>query len=85
MKPETKSKLLNILRLMLVTFLEGAGAYLILNCEQIVSLIPEGWAVMQPVLTSVVIGAVAAGLSAIYNGLLKPMLDKNKSTDTEVT
>ena len=30
------------------------------------------------VLVSIIIGAISSGLSAIYNGIIKPLLDKKK-------
>lgn len=61
----------------LKTFWQAALSALLLNAEQIVHLIPQGWDVTKPVLISVATGALAAGFSALYNGLIKPQLTSN--------
>ena len=61
----------------LKTFWQAALSSLIINAETIISLIPNGWDALKPVLVSASIGALAAGLSALYNGLIKPLLTTN--------
>ena len=73
MKPETKDVLIRALK----TFWQAALA-------SIVAAIGSGAIGLEifqdntwvKVLVSIIIGAVASGLSAIYNGLIKPWLDK---------
>ena len=73
MNPETKDVLIRALK----TFWQAALA-------SIVAAIGSGAIGLEifqdntwvKVLVSIIIGAVASGLSAIYNGLIKPWLDK---------
>ena len=61
----------------LKTFWQGALAALFVALPQIVELIPSGWVAIKPVLVSAATGALAAGLSALYNGVIKPHFEKS--------
>ena len=54
-------------------------ASVLIAIPEIVELIPEGWELMKPVLVSAVVGAIASGLSAMYNGVVAPILERLKS------
>lgn len=58
----------------LKTFWQAALASLAVSMPSVVNLLPNGWEAVEPLLTSAIIGALAAGFSALYNGVLKPML-----------
>lgn len=60
------------------TFWQATLATIVVAMPEIIDLIPAGWEALQPVLISAGVGAVAAGLSAAYNGVLAPILDKMK-------
>ena len=62
------------------TFWQSALATLVVAMPEIIELSTAGWDVMRPILISACIGALAAGLSAVYNGFIAPMLkvDANK-------
>lgn len=62
----------------LKTFWQAAMAAAMISVPEIVALIPEGWEVMKPLLASAACGALAAGMSAVYNGLIAPKLGGNK-------
>jgi hypothetical protein len=62
----------------LKTFWQAGLASLCLAIPEIIELIPSGWNAVVPVLVSACIGALAGGLSAAYNGVLKPLLEKYK-------
>ena len=59
----------------LKTFWQAALSALLISLPEIINLIPLGWVAVKPVLLSAGIGALAAGLSAFYNGLIKPHLE----------
>lgn len=65
------------------TFWQTALASIIFAMPQIVENLYAGWAVLKPVLVSAGIGALAAGFSATYNGVLKPLADKLKANNTK--
>lgn len=67
----------------LKTFWQAALSALLIALPEIVNLIPNGWEAMQPVLISAGVGALAAGLSALYNGLIAPHLKTNTDTKAE--
>ena len=58
----------------LKTFWQAALSALLIALPEIINLIPNGWEAIQPVLVSAGVGALAAGLSALYNGLIAPHL-----------
>lgn len=58
------------------TFWQAALASLVVAIPEIISLIPNGWDAVIPVLLSAGVGALAAGLSAAWNGVFAPMIDK---------
>lgn len=60
------------------TFWQAALASLVVSIPEIINLIPNGWDAVIPVLLSAGVGALAAGLSAVWNGVVAPMLDKLK-------
>ena len=64
------------------TFWQTALASVIFAMPQIIENINAGWAVLKPLLISAGVGALAAGLSAAYNGVLKPLAEKLKSNNT---
>lgn len=66
------------------TFWQTALASLIFAMPQIIESLGAGWEVLKPVLVSAGIGALAAGLSAAYNGVLKPLAEKLKANNTSV-
>lgn len=63
------------------TFWQTALASIIFAIPQIAANMYAGWAVLKPVLVSAGVGALAAGLSAAYNGVLKPLADKLKANN----
>ena len=77
MSEKTKDVLIRSIR----TFWEAALAAIIVSLPEIVDLIPSGWAAIKPVFISVGVGALAAGITAAYNGVLKPYLDKSKTKE----
>ena len=62
----------------LKTFWQAGLASLCVAIPEIIELIPSGWNAIVPVLVSAGVGALAGGLSAAYNGVLKPLLEKYK-------
>lgn len=64
------------------TFWQTALASVIFSMPQIVENLGAGWASIKPVLISAGIGALAAGFSATYNGVLKPLAEKLKANNT---
>lgn len=66
------------------TFWQTALASLIFAMPQITENLYAGWEVLKPVLVSAGVGALAAGLSAAYNGVLKPLAEKLKAHNTSV-
>lgn len=67
------------------TFWQTALASIIISIPDIAANLGAGWEVIKPVLVSAGIGALAAGLSAAYNGALKPLADKIKANNTSVS
>lgn len=63
----------------LKTFWQAALSAFFISLPEIVNLIPEGWKALIPVATSAACGALAAGISAVYNGLIKPKLEANQN------
>lgn len=63
----------------LKTFWQTAFASVIFAIPQITESLHAGWGVLKPVLVSAGVGALAAGLSATYNGVLKPLAEKLKA------
>ena len=64
------------------TFWQTALASVIFSMPQIIENLGAGWASIKPVLISAGIGALAAGFSAAYNGVLKPLAEKLKANNT---
>lgn len=60
------------------TFWQAMLATIVIAVPEIVELIPMGWKALSPVLGSAGVGALAAGLSAAWNGVIAPALDKLK-------
>ena len=75
MSDKTKDILIRALK----TFWQGALAALMLALPEIIELIPLGWVALKPVAISAGVGAVAAGLSTVWNAMAKPALDKLKA------
>lgn len=63
------------------TFWQAALASLVVAIPEIIDLIPKGWQVIKPVALSAGIGALAAGLSAVYNGVIAPIINRSKPID----
>ena len=68
------------------TFWQAMLATALVSLQEIIELIPVGWEALKPVLISAIVGAIAAGLSAVYNGVLAPFIVKlkNKQVESEV-
>ena len=66
------------------TLWQTALASIIFAMPQIIDNLGAGWEALKPVLVSAGIAALAAGLSAAYNGVLKPLADKLKANNTSV-
>jgi hypothetical protein len=63
------------------TFWQAALASLVVAIPEIIDLIPKGWQAIKPVALSASIGALAAGLSAVYNGVIAPIINRSKPID----
>ena len=61
------------------TFWQAMLATLVVAIPEIVELVPQGWGVLKPVLISAGVGAIAAGFSAAYNGVILPIINKAKA------
>ena len=61
------------------TFWQATVAALVIAIPEVVELLPKGWEVTKPMLISVCVGAIAAGLSAAYNGVILPVVNKLKA------
>ena len=61
------------------TFWQASLASLVVTIPEIIDLIPNGWDAVIPVLVSAGVGALAAGLSAVWNGVIAPALNKLKN------
>lgn len=75
------SKVRDVIIRAVKTFWQAALASLMLAIPNIIELIPQGWGALKPVLISVGVGALAAGFSAMYNGVLAPWLEKLKERE----
>lgn len=62
----------------LKTFWQAALASLFVELPMIAPQIGEGWAAIKPIALSIGVGAVAAGLSAIYNKFISPLFSKEE-------
>lgn len=83
-----KDKLKDVALRALKTFWQTALASIMVSAPEIVELIPSGWAALKPVLVSAGVAAIAAGLSAVWNGVIAPFIEKLKSsnvTEEEIT
>lgn len=67
----------------LKTFWQAALASLAVAVPQIIESVPSGWDVVKPILVSAGIGALAAGFSAAYNGVIKPVVCKLKASESK--
>lgn len=67
----------------LKTFWQAALASLAVTLPQIVENLYSGWNVLKPILVSAGIGALAAGFSAAYNGVIKPIIVKLKTSTSK--
>lgn len=63
------------------TFWQTALASLIFAIPEIANNLGAGWEVLEPLLLSVGVGALSAGLCAAYNGVLKPIAEKIKANN----
>lgn len=67
----------DVLNRALKTFWQAALAYLLADVSVLQTALTDVKAGKQ-VLITLAVGAVAAGLSAVYNGLVKPLLEGRK-------
>ena len=66
-----------ILQRALRTFWQAALAFVIMNFNEFIFSIKEwNFETLKNFALTIVLGATASGLSAIYNGILKPLADK---------
>lgn len=72
------SKIRDVIIRAVKTFWQSALASLLVAIPDIIDLIPVGWVAMKPVLVSACVGALAAGLSAVYNGVIAPWIERLK-------
>ena len=72
------SKIRDVIIRAVKTFWQSALASLLVAIPDIIDLIPGGWVAMKPVLVSAGVGALAAGLSAVYNGVIAPWIERLK-------
>lgn len=79
MKERTKEVVTRALK----TFWQAALASLAVTVPQIIESVPSGWEVIKPILVSAGVGALAAGFSATYNGVIKPVVDKLKASESK--
>lgn len=73
----------DVLERALKTFWQAALSALMFSMPEIIELIPNGWEAIKPALISVGVGALAAGWSALYNGVIAPMLKPVKPSESE--
>lgn len=73
MKANFKDVLIRALK----TFWQATLASIMIAIPEVIELIPSGWVAIKPVLISAIVGALAAGLSAVYNGVIAPLIHKN--------
>ena len=64
------------------TFWQTALASVIFSMPQIIENLGAGWGALKPVIISAGVGALAAGFSAAYNGVLKPLAERLKADNT---
>ena len=64
----------------LKTFLQAAGAVVIANLTVLTSEV-SGWSAWKHAAVPVLVGALAAGLSAAWNGVVSPWLKKDTSEE----
>lgn len=69
------NKAYDILMRALKTFWQAALASLALSMPTVIETLPNGWDVAAPLLSYALVGAVAAGFSALYNGVIKPLFE----------
>ena len=85
MSEQTKERLKDVGTRALKTFIQASLASFVVAIPQFIELIPD-WTAIYPLLISACVGALAAGFSAVYNGLIKPVLDKlsNKAEQEKI-
>jgi hypothetical protein len=71
MSDKTKDVLIRALK----TFWQAAVAYLLADVTMLSAALTD-FETGYRVIVTLVVGAVAAGLSAVYNGIIKPLLPK---------
>ena len=74
-----KEKIKDVAIRALKTLWQTTLASLVVALPEIIELIPSGTDALIPVAVSAGIGALAAGLSAAWNGVIAPILDKYKA------
>lgn len=80
-----KSKIKDILVRAGKTFWQAALASVAISIPEMIDLIPVGWVALKPLLVSAGVGALAAGLSAVWNGVIAPIIKlMNSNTETAV-
>ena len=67
----------NVLERAIKTFVEAAGAVLVANISDLTGAI-SGWETWRQVAVPVFVGALAAGISAVWNGVIQPALTQLK-------
>lgn len=70
MSEKTKDVLIRAMK----TFWQAALAYLLADVSVLQAALTD-WSTGKQVLISLAVGAAAAGASAVYNGLIKPLLE----------
>ena len=85
MTDEMKTKLKDVAVRAFKTFWQTALATLVVAVPKMVELIPEGWEALYPVAISIGVSALAAGISAAWNGVIAPLVDKAKVKPTTPT
>ena len=75
MSEQLKEKLKDVGTRALKTFIQATLASFVVAIPQFIELVPN-WTAIKPLLISACVGALAAGFSAVYNGVIKPVLDK---------
>lgn len=61
------------------TLWQAALGSFMVSLPTIIELIPEGWECLKPILISALVGALAAGVSAAWNGVFAPLWEKFKA------
>lgn len=73
-----------ILQRALKTFWQSALAFMIVNFNEVVFSVKEwNYETLKNLALTIVLGATASGLSAIYNGVLKPLAEKLNQSNKE--